>query len=56
MVPFPSFTRDDYLKQTAEDMYSLLTASPALPSGHSSPSLFFGPLVLNALSRIADIL
>ena len=55
-VTFPSFTRDDYLKQTAEDMYSLLTGSPALPSGHSSPSLSFGPPVLNALSRIADIL
>lgn len=53
-VAFPTFSRDDYLKQTAEDMFSLLqTDSP--PSPLLQP-LSFGSPVLNAYAKIADIL
>jgi hypothetical protein len=54
-VPFPSFTRDDFLKQTAEDMYSLLADSPSHSAEPRSP-LSFGSPVLNALAKVADIL
>ena len=58
-IPFPTFTRDDYLKQTAEDMLHLLQA-PDTKSTTSSPALHdplhFGPPILNAFAKVADIL
>jgi hypothetical protein len=52
-IPFPKFTTDDYLKQTAEDMLHLLTTSaPSTPL----PTRAFGPPVLNAYEKIAHIL
>jgi hypothetical protein len=52
---FPTFTPEDYLKQTAEDMQNLLEA-PA-PSSSPVPTLVaFGPPILNAYAKIASIL
>jgi hypothetical protein len=58
-IPFPTITRDDYLKQTAEDMLHLLqdtypdntTSAPAVHD-----PLQFGPPILNAFAKVADIL
>jgi hypothetical protein len=52
-IPFPKFTPDDYLKQTAEDMLHLLQA-PAQSS--TVPSLAFGSPILNAYAKVADLL
>ena len=52
-IPFPTFSRTDYLHQTAEDMLSLLQDSPTSPIHQP---LAFGPPILNALAKIADIL
>ena len=54
-VSFPTFTHDDFLKQTAEDMYSLLSTPPSTSNAPNSP-LSFGTPVLNALAKVADIL
>jgi hypothetical protein len=53
-IPFPTFTKEAYLQQTAEDMLSLLQPEP-----NTSPllnPLSFGPPILNAYAKIADIL
>jgi hypothetical protein len=52
-IPFPKFTPEDYLKQTAEDMLHLLQ-TPKSPSTESP--LAFGPPILNAFAKIASIL
>ena len=52
-VAFPTFSRDDYLKQTAEDMFSLLQNSSSSPIHQP---LSFGPPILNALAKVANIL
>jgi hypothetical protein len=52
-IPFPTFSCTDYLHQTAEDMLSLLHDSPTSPIHQP---LAFGPLILNALAKIANIL
>jgi hypothetical protein len=51
-TPFPTFTREAYLRQTAEDMLHLL--QPTQPT--SNPPLEFGPPILNAYAKLADIL
>ena len=52
-VPFPIFTSATYLQQTAEDMLHLLQHPiPSTPN----PELTFGPPILNAYAKIADIL
>ena len=52
-IPFPKFTTNAYLRQTAEDMLSLLSqpqvTTPAVP-------LEFGPPILNTYRALADIL
>ena len=50
-IPFPSLTRESYLQQTAEDMLALLQ-----PLSPTDPPLAFGPPILNAFSRVAQIL
>jgi hypothetical protein len=54
--PFPSFSADAYLKQTAEDMLHLLKnkQDPRDSSVHNP--LSFGPPVLNAYRHIAELL
>jgi hypothetical protein len=54
-TPFPVFTRDTYLQQTAEDMLHLLQHPPT-PLSTPNPELTFGPPILNAYAKIADIL
>jgi hypothetical protein len=44
-IPFPNFTADDYLKQTAEDMLHLLQ-TPSTTS--ATPTLDFGSPILNS--------
>jgi hypothetical protein len=52
-IPFPTFTQEDYLRQTAEDMLHLLTP----PAASTTPTpLTFGPPILNAFAKVADIL
>jgi len=53
-IPFPSFSRDDYLKQTAEDLLHLL--QDASPASTVHEPLSFGPPILNAFARVAKIL
>jgi hypothetical protein len=53
-TPFPTFTPEDHLKQTAKDMLHLLEA-PA-PSSSPAPTLAFGPPILNAHPKIASML
>jgi hypothetical protein len=53
-TPFPTFTREAYLRQTAEDMLQLL--QPAEPPAIGNPPLEFGSPMLNAYVKIADIL
>jgi hypothetical protein len=53
-ISFPTFTPEDYLKQTAEDMLHLLKA-PA-PSSNPAPTIAFGPPILNACAKIASML
>jgi hypothetical protein len=57
-IPFPKFTRDDYLQQTAEDMLHLLQEPQSTtPSSQAiSDPLAFGPPILNAFAKVADIL
>ena len=59
-IPFPKFNRDDYLKQTAEDMLHLLQTPPDHTGPASSHTvhdpLLFGPPILNAFAKVADIL
>jgi hypothetical protein len=53
-IPFPKFTKEAYLQQTAKDMLSLSQPEPT-----TSPLLnllSFGPPILNAYAKIADIL
>jgi hypothetical protein len=52
-IAFPKFAQEDYLKQTAEDMLHLLTAPTTSPT---ATPLSFGPPILNAYEKIADIL
>jgi hypothetical protein len=52
-IPFPKFEREEYLRQTAEDMLHLLT--PDKKSPLLAP-LEFGPPVLNAFAKVAKIL
>jgi hypothetical protein len=52
-VPFPTFTNEQYLLQTAEDMLHLLTPKPTSPP---SVSLDFGPPVVNAFAQVAKLL
>jgi hypothetical protein len=54
-TPFPTFNREAYLRQTAEDMLHLLqpTTNPPLPV--FSP-LEFGSPIINAYAKLADIL
>ena len=54
-IAFPTFTRDAYLKQTAEDMLHLLQSDETTGSPLHDP-LSFGPPILNAYAKIADIL
>ena len=54
-IAFPTFTRDAYLKQTAEDMLHLLQDDATTRSPLNDP-LSFGPPILNAYAKIADIL
>ena len=51
-VPFPKVITDDYLRQTAEDMLSILQAkeTPRLPS------LTYGSPITNLFIQIAQIL
>ena len=53
-TPFPTFTREAYLRQTAEDMLQLLQPTAMQPS--SNPPLEFGPPILNAYAKLAEIL
>ena len=48
-IPFPAITTDDYLKQAAEDIITILTAPPS----PTTPSLSAGDPVRNALLEIA---
>jgi hypothetical protein len=50
-VPFPTVTNDDYLRQTADDMLSLLQSKRT----HQSP-LAFGSTTRNAFIQIAQLL
>jgi hypothetical protein len=52
-IAFPTFSRDDYLKQTAEDMLHLLQGDDSSPLHEP---LSFGPPILNAFAKVADIL
>ncbi|KAI2504487.1 Reverse transcriptase (RNA-dependent DNA polymerase) [Fragilaria crotonensis] len=52
-IAFPKFSRDDYLKQTAEDMLHLLQDKTCSPL---HDPLSFGPPILNAFAKVADIL
>ena len=52
-IAFPTFSRSDYLKQTAEDMLHLLSSSDTSPLHEP---LSFGPPILNAYAKVADIL
>jgi hypothetical protein len=52
-ISFPTFTTDDYLKQTAEDMLHLLQ-TPRTTS--ATPTLAFGSPILNSYQQIAEIL
>ena len=53
-IPFPRFTKEAYLQQTAEDMLHLLQPDPVtLPL---FAPLAFGPPILNAYAKVADIL
>jgi len=54
-IVFPTFTRDAYLKQTAEDMLHLLQQGESDSSLIHDP-LSFGPPILNAYAKIAEIL
>ena len=53
-ISFPTFTRDEYLQQTAEDMLHLLQDKPNTLPLHDP--LTFGSPILNAYAKIADIL
>ena len=52
-IPFPKISQEDHLKQTAEDMLHLLKPSADSPA---SQPLHFGPPILNAFAKVADIL
>ena len=52
-IPFPKFTREEYLRQTAEEMLHLLTPKAEAPL---LAPLAFGPPVLNAFAKVAEIL
>ena len=54
-IAFPEFSREDYLRQTAEDMLHLLSHQQPASSPLHDP-LSFGPPILNAYARVADIL
>ena len=51
--PFPTYSKDAYLKQTAEDMLHLLNDSDSSPIHNP---LSFGPPILNAFKHVAEIL
>jgi hypothetical protein len=51
-VPFPKVTSDEYLRQTATDMLTLLQD----PTTHPIPSLTYGTNITNAYIQIAQIL
>jgi hypothetical protein len=51
-VPFPKVSTDDYLRQTATDMLTLLQGSAT----HPVPSLTYGSHITNAYIQIAQIL
>jgi hypothetical protein len=53
-TPFPTFTPEDCIKQTAKDMLHLLEA--LAPSSSPAPTLAFGPPILNAHAKIASML
>jgi hypothetical protein len=53
-TPFPTFTPEDCLKQTAEDVLHLLEAPAS--SSSPAPTLAFGPPILNACAKIASVL
>ena len=53
--PFPRFSTETYLKQTAEDMLHLLRTTPTSQPTASNP-LLFGPSILNAFREVAEIL
>jgi hypothetical protein len=52
-TPFPKFTPEECLKQTAEDMLHLLKLSTASPT---AAPLSFGPPILNLFAKVANIL
>jgi hypothetical protein len=51
-IPFPKFSAEEYLKQTAEDMLALLQP----PKTSTATPLSFGPPILNAFAKVAEIL
>jgi hypothetical protein len=53
IIPFPKFTQEAYLRQTAEDMLHLLKAQVNSPT---ATPLTFGPPILNAFAKVANIL
>jgi hypothetical protein len=53
-TPFPTFTKESYLRQTAEDMLHLL--QPDSPTSPVHNPLSFGPNILNAYAKVAKIL
>ena len=53
-IPFPKFSREEYLQQTAEDMLHLLQGDDKGSPLHEP--LSFGPPILNAFAKVADIL
>src|SRR5687767_5273582 len=52
-IKFPTVTNQDYLRQTAEDMLTLLTPSTAT---NSQNPLLYGKPMLNAYHEVATIL
>jgi len=52
-TPFPTFTKEAYLQQTAEDMLHLL--QPTADTSAVAP-LAFGPPILNAFTKVAQLL
>ena len=52
MIPFPSVNIDDYLRQAATDIITILTSPPST----TTPTLQAGDPVRNALLELATLL
>ena len=52
-IPLPKVTQEDCLNQTAEDTLHLLKPQD---DSKAAPPLHFGPPILNAFAKVADIL